>query len=111
MTDHRAKHDDLSKVQLVGNPFIEEDRVDIFREGLKAGYESNFLVSTSVLIPQLEHMIRNVMEKVNFNFSATKITRIEPFTQKERDLNDLLFDKDTSKYFGEDLILDLFRNC
>lgn len=92
---------------LVGNPFIEEDRADIFREGLKAGYESNFLVSTSVLIPQLEHLIRNVMECVNFSFSATKITRTEPFTQKERDLNDLLFDKDTSKYFGEDLIFSL----
>lgn len=92
---------------LLGNPFVEEDRIEIFREGFKAGYEGNFLVSTSVLIPQIEHMIRSVMEKVNATFSATKLTRSEPFTQKERDLNDLLFDKETSQYFGEDLIFSL----
>jgi hypothetical protein len=85
------------------NPFVPEGRQGLYLKGLKAGLHGDFISCAHHLIPQLENSIRNYME-----LSGKLVTRLkEDMTQKELDLNVLLYDPCVKDIFGEDLIYTL----
>ncbi|OFZ55077.1 MAG: hypothetical protein A2428_02580 [Bdellovibrionales bacterium RIFOXYC1_FULL_54_43] len=85
------------------NPFVPQGREDIFVRGLKAGLRGDHLVCAHLLIPQIENSVR-----VNMERSGLLVTRLtDEQTQKEHDLNTLLYKDETEKVFGEDLVFSM----
>lgn len=88
------------------NSFVPKGRERLFEEGLKYGLEGNWLCSSHILIPQLEHSIRTVMEM----FGATTKKLKPDQTQKEPDLNYLLSganQTEAENIWGKDFIFEL----
>lgn len=85
------------------NPFIPEGREVIFARGLFEGLKGDFLLSTSLLIPQLENSIRFMFERNGVITSSLDQNGI----QKELSLNDLFDKPEAKKIFGNDLLFDL----
>lgn len=85
------------------NPFVPPARVGIFRKGLEAGLEGNWLECAHLLIPQLENSIRSVLEKSGLLVTALRDDQV----QMERDLNFLLYEKAADEVFGADLVFSL----
>lgn len=48
---------------LVNSPVIDKDRIQIIKRGLDAYFSGDYLICLSLLIPQLEDAIRNLVEK------------------------------------------------
>jgi hypothetical protein len=71
----------------MNNPFIPLGREYIFARGLYSGLMADFLVSTHLLIPQLEHSIRRLLYQAGAIASTLEDRGIE----QERDLNTTLY--------------------
>ena len=85
------------------NPFVPEGHEGLYVKGLKAGLHGDFVTSVHLLIPQLENSIRTYMEA-----SGKLVTRLtDELTQKEHDLNKLLYEDSVKEIFGEDIIFTL----
>ena len=84
--EHDVRVDDLYPL-LVNNPFIPRGREDIFARGLYYGLIGDFLLSTHLLIPQLENSIRSLLDLQGEVASTLDSKGI----QQERDLNRLLY--------------------
>jgi hypothetical protein len=85
------------------NPFIPEDRKQLFIKGLLAGFKSDFLVSTHILGMQIENSIRYVLNNEGVITTSLSSEGI----QEEIDINRLLDFPELVPVFGEDLIFDL----
>lgn len=90
--------------ELVGkSKFVPEDRRDIFSKAIVAGFEGDFLVFTHLIIPQIENSVRLI-----FGLNKLKTTSVLPDgIQKERNLNELLTDKDAEGIFTKDLLWEM----
>lgn len=85
------------------NPFIPQGREEIYIRGLTAGLQGDWLNCAHLLIPQIEHSVRSYMER-----SGLLVTRLtDELTQKEHDLNKLLYEPATEQIFGEDLVFSM----
>lgn len=85
------------------NPFVPEGREGLYLKGLKSGLHGDFATAMHILIPQLENSLRAYMEE-----SGKLVTRLkDDLTQKEHDLNKLLYEDSVKQVFGEDLIFTL----
>ncbi|HCR52806.1 MAG TPA: hypothetical protein DIW27_00220 [Cytophagales bacterium] len=85
------------------NPFVPDDRQGLYVKGLKAGLQGDLTIAAHILIPQLENSIRTYMED-----SGKLVTRLnDDLTQKEHDLNKLLYEDSVKQVFGEDLVFAL----
>ena len=82
---------------------VPRDRVLIWAEGLYFGFERNFLVSTHLLIPQIEHLIRVILKQENIQTTVLEATGIE----KEKGLSTLLEEEKLNDLIGKDLLFDL----
>ena len=71
---------------VLNNPFVPEGREGLYARGLLAGFQQDFVVSTHLLIPQIENSIRVVLQRNEV--ITTK--RIANEVEEERDLNWLL---------------------
>ena len=84
--EHDVRVGDLYPL-LANNPFIPHGREDIFARGLYYGLMGDFLLSTHLLIPQLENSIRSLLDMQGEITSSLDSEGI----QQERDLNRLLY--------------------
>ena len=82
---------------------VPRDRALIWAEGLYFGFERNFLVSTHLLIPQIEHLIRMILKQENIQTTVLEATGIE----KEKGLSTLLEEEKLNDLIGKDLLFDL----
>jgi len=105
LEEHAVRTKDLCGLVL-NNPFVPSGREYIFAKGLYAGLIGDFLVSSHLLIPQLENSIRVLLEKSGEITSTLDDRGI----QQERDLNKTLYDSYATtlkEILGEDLVFDL----
>src|SRR5207253_6305138 len=100
--EHGVRQRDL--VFLVGdNPFIPSDHEGIYLRGLQSGFFGDWLVAMHLLIPQIESSIRYVFQQHDVVTSTLE----SDGTQKERDLNQLLWMPELEQIFGPDIAFDL----
>jgi len=85
------------------NPFIAPGHEGIYVRGLQAGFFGDWLVAAHILIPQIEASIRHVFQQHGIVTSTLESDE----TQKERDLNQLLWMPEMEKIFGPDITFDL----
>jgi len=85
------------------NPFIPPGHEGIYVRGLQAGFFGDWLVAMHLLIPQIEASIRHVFQQHDIVTSTLE----SDGTQKERDLNQLLWMPELEEIFGPDIAFDL----
>jgi len=100
--DHHIRMRDLAPL-VVNNPFVPAGREGIFARGLYAGLTGDFLVASHLLIPQLEHAVRVLLESRGAIVSGIE----DDGSQPERGLNATLVRPEALEFFGEDLVFDL----
>jgi hypothetical protein len=100
--DHPVRIHDLYSL-LKDNPFIPQSRIYTYARGLHAGFHGDFIVSTHLLLPQLEHSIRELLDRYGVITSGIDAEGI----QDEKSLNKLLFMPQLEELFGKDLVFDL----
>lgn len=82
---------------------MPKDRADIFERALFAGFDSDYLTFTHLVIPQIENSIRMI-----FGLNKLKTTSVSSSgIQEERDLNQLLNDQNAETIFGKDLVWEM----
>jgi len=74
-----------------------------FARGLHAGLKGDFLLSTHLLIPQVENSIRFILEQHGVVTSYLNAEGI----QDEKDINALLYTPELQDILGEDMLFDL----
>lgn len=94
-----ASFDDL----LRDNPFVPAGREDIFARGLLAGLTGDFVIATSILVPQFENSLRHVLVKLGEPPMRTD----RDGRQYDHDLNSMLYTEAVSNFVGEDLAFEL----
>ena len=85
------------------NPLVPPHREGFFARGLHAGLTGDFLVACHLLVPQVEHAIRFVLNErcvITTTMSSEGI-------QEERDLRQLLELPKLTELLGADLVFDL----
>jgi hypothetical protein len=82
---------------------VPRDRALIWAEGLYFGFERNFLVSTHLLIPQIEHLIRVILKQENIQTTILDPQGIET----EKGLSKLFEEEKLNDLIGKDLLFDL----
>jgi len=100
--EHNAQIDNFMPF-VQNNFFVPEGRESIFAQGLLKGLEGDFLVSSHLLIPQIENSIRHILSAKGVVTSGVDSNGI----QDERSLNDTLFTPEIQEVFGPDIIFDL----
>lgn len=48
-------------------PLIPNDRIEIWSKGIYYGFQKDFILSTSLLVPQIEHLLRVNLKNINEN--------------------------------------------
>ena len=100
--EHAVRLHDL-RFLIECNPFVPNGHEGIWLRGLQAGFLGDWLVSMSLLIPQVEASMRHVLQGYNVVTSGLDSDGI----QKEKDLNHLLWMKETNDIFGPDIVFTL----
>jgi hypothetical protein len=100
--DHNIRVRDLAPL-VIDNLFVPVGRESIFARGLYAGLTGDFLVASHLLIPQLEHAVRVLLESRGVIVSGIE----DDGSQPERGLNTTLIRPEALDFFGEDLAFDL----
>lgn len=100
--EHRICEDDLNFI-VKNNAFIPEDRKELFKKGLLAGFNSDFIVATHILGMQIENSLRWVLNNEGVITTSLSSEGI----QEEIDINRILDFPELIQIFGEDLIFDL----
>lgn len=100
--EHSISEDDLYEI-LNDNYLIPKERVKFYAKGFAAGFNGDFIVSSHLLIPQLENSIRYILEKNGVVVTTISNTGV----QEEKNVNTLLKEEKLVELFGEDLIFIL----
>ncbi len=95
--EHNVRLQDFCQLA-VACPFVPPGRELIFAKGLYAGFTFDFIVSTHLLIPQIEHSIRLSLEAIGAITSGYD----KQFRQNEYDLNTTLRMKELMTIFNDD---------
>ncbi|QTA83139.1 DUF4209 [Desulfonema limicola] len=100
--EHNIREYDFISL-LTNNPFVPKGREFIFAKGLHAGFSGDFLISTHLLIPQVENSIRYVLQQ------AGKITSMIDSSgiQDEYLLHKIIYEPEMKDVFGKDITFDL----
>lgn len=85
------------------NPFIPPGHQGIYLRGIHAGFYGDWLVAMHLLIPQLEASLRHVLQQ----HGVITSTLDSDGTQKERDINQLLWLEKVEEIFGQNFLFDL----
>lgn len=102
MEEHGARRRDLFFL-VTGNPFIPNGYEGIYLRGIQAGFHGDWLVAMNLLVPLLEASLRHVFQQ----HGAVTSTLETDGTQKERDINQLVWMPELERIFGSDLAFDL----
>ena len=101
--DHHIRPNDLVEI-VTNSPFIPPDRQQIFLRGLYHGFILDFMVASSLLVPQIENSLRYVLQQHGVIVSNLDSEGI----QEEYSLRRLLYEiPEVREIFGEDLLFDL----
>jgi len=103
--EHSIRFDALEPI-VRHNPFVAYGREGYYVRGLHAGFHGDFAVAAHLLIPQIEHSIRALLEENGTIPSSLDDDGI----QDEYNLNKTLRDPYASKLaeiLGEDIVFDL----
>ena len=82
---------------------VPADRVDIWAQGLYYGFDRDFLVSSHLLIPQIEHLARILLQQEKI--PTTTID--EDGVESEKSINSLLQEPKIYELLGRDLTEEL----
>ncbi len=99
---HNVREGDLLAI-LRDNPFVPPGRERIFARGLLAGLYGDYLLSTHLLIPQVENSIRHLLRRHGVVTSGLDDEGI----QDEYSLNTTLAMPETEELLGRDIAFDL----
>lgn len=100
--EHHIRHADLFEV-VHNNPFVEPERERYYVQGLYAGFHSDFLTASHLLIPQLEQSIRRF-----FSVRGAITTSMdEQGIENKKDLNSLLYIPQAQNVLGLNLLFTL----
>lgn len=100
--EHRVTKEYIQTICL-NSSIIPRDRVLIWTEGLYFGFEKNFLVSTHLLIPQIEHLIRVVLKQNGIKTTILETNGIEV----EKGLSTLLEDSQLEEFVDKNIVFEL----
>ncbi|WP_136474196.1 DUF4209 domain-containing protein [Pseudomonas sp. DG56-2] len=88
---------------LENNPFVPRDHIDFFARGLTAGLQGDFLISSHLLIPQIENSLRYCLEQLD-----AEPTTLHGNGDQERDgIKFLLDHPKIISAFGPDILYTL----
>lgn len=99
--EHRLTQDFFNRLVSEAST-IPSDRVSLFARGLFAGYDGDFVVSTHLLIPQIEHFVRIHLKQVG----AITTTHDREGVTHENGLSTLIDLPQAVQVFGESLVFD-----
>ena len=102
LLEHRITKDFLFKLCSESH-IIPKERIHLWADGIYFGFESNFIVSTHLLIPQVEHLIRIKMKEMNLKTSTLDKDGIET----ENGLSTLLSHKKITDIMDKNLLFEL----
>lgn len=102
VAEHAARRVDLLFL-VQDNPFVPVGREGLFLRGLHAGLHGDIVLALHLLLPQVEHSIREI-----FTANGIITSKLESdTTQDERDLGWMLTHPQMAKIFGEGMAFDL----
>ncbi|ARU40114.1 hypothetical protein CCB80_02760 [Armatimonadetes bacterium Uphvl-Ar1] len=88
---------------LDGNLLVQDARVELWEKALKAGLQSDFIMFAHIIIPQLEHSIREYVAS-----QGHVVTYVKPNgTEDVYLLHDLMARPEFLDLFGQELAFDL----
>ena len=102
VAEHAARRVDLLFL-VQDNPFIPVGREGLFLRGLHAGLHGDIVLALHLLLPQVEHSIREILTAHGVITSKLE----SDTTQDERDLGWMLTHPQMAKIFGEGMAFDL----
>lgn len=82
---------------------VTADRADIWAQGLYYGFDRNFLVSSHLLIPQIEHLARILLRQEKIPTTTIDENGVE----SEKSINSLLQEPKIYELLGRDLTEEL----
>lgn len=88
---------------LLRNPHIDPDRIRSWAKGLEAGLRGDLVVAGPVLVPQVEHFIRQLLEHEGRPTHSLQ----DDGTQRGNAMGTLLSDERLLAVLGEDFVFDL----
>lgn len=101
-TEHHPTRDDLALLVL-SNPFIPPGHEGLVARGLLAGFESDFVTSAHLLVPQFEACFRHVLEA-----HGVHLTKFDPDGSEPYKLwGGMLDSPKTKEIFGDAYILEI----
>lgn len=100
--EHAIRIDDLRPIT-ENSFFVPPGREYLFAKGLYSGLAGDFLTSTHILIPQIEHSIRYLL----WNRGALPSGFDSRGIQNEHNLNTTLYRPEITSIFDEDTLFDL----
>jgi hypothetical protein len=98
LKSHTVTLDDVAHL-LRHSPYVPHGREAFWVIGIHAGLHGRFIESLHVLVPQVEHLLRDIFKRHGLIASAIDDDGI----QQEFDLNRLLRSEDAETLLGEDL--------
>lgn len=100
--EHRITKNHLWDICL-SSTIIPKNRIDLWVEGLYYGFENNFVVSSHLLVPQIENMIRFFMKEKDIKTTTLGNDGIET----ENGLTTLLNNENITDVIDESLVFEL----
>ncbi len=91
------------KKLLKDHPFIATDQEEICARGLYYGFAGDFLLATHLLIPQIENMIRQILQRKGVITAGLDKNMI----QDQFTLQKIIYDENLEAELGEDIVFDL----
>ena len=99
---HFVRYEDVASF-VWNSPVVPEGRQPFFAQGLLAGFNGDFVVSSHLLVPQVEHMIRAILGTAGHLTAGLDADGI----QDEHDLNTTIRHPALPGLLGENLVFDL----
>ena len=99
-TEHQITEDDIMSI-VTNSCFIPESRKSSYQKGLWAGFQKDFLQSLSILIPQFENSVRELVKmtgEIVYNIKENDV-------QEVKTLNGLLELPKVKETFDDDFLL------
>ena len=100
LLEHRLKERDFISLAKRSS-FVPKDRAGLFGKALFAGYERDFVTALHLLIPQLEHLVREHLKQ-----EKAKTSSIRDDIQTENGMSTLIKLPEAEQIFGKNLAFE-----
>ncbi len=101
LSEHRITKNKVYEL-CSNSSIVFKNRIIFWIEGIYNGFENNFIVSTHLLIPQIEHLIRTKMKEIGL-----KTSMLKDGVETENGLSALLKHEKISDVIDENLVFEL----